>query len=147
MMVRYADVIRAMFEAVANGASPDEVLPGIRNDEGRAMTRAEVVTEALLHLEDGETEVATVGDGDGSEMVAVHRFTVIVVDHEGAGREECRRRIHGREYIDQVFQTVEGPGETVTVEWRDDHPFNLTTEDGNAVFDAELVRAHREGRR
>ena len=81
----------------------------------------------------------------GDKAVKVHRFTVIVVDFEGVGRKGCRRRLNRIDYIDPIHPFVAGDGETVTVKWHDRHPLNLTNEDSNAAFDAELVRAYREG--
>lgn len=73
-----------------------------------------------------------------TDTVEAHRFTVIVIDHEGDGREALRHELNERKGVAQ--DCVAGDGQTITVEWHDRHPLNLTDTDADAWFTAEHAR-------
>lgn len=60
-------------------------------------------------------------------LVAVHKITVMVVDHEGLGAGGVKQILENQQYPGQCINPTVILTETRLVDWHEQHPINIVT--------------------
>lgn len=116
MKVELTDIIRAVVEEIDVGADPHELLDSARHDDGRAMTRIDVILNALDRIEVGEVEIETVDDPGRRFVIRVDDPRIELASEVFSIRDDVCQAENVVDLARLLARLVDRPGDIAHIE-------------------------------